>query len=726
MAKPDPKKRIDELRAAIARHEELYRNEAAPEISDFEFDMLVEELRALEKSHPQYARADSPTEVVGEDHAEGFSRVDHRAPMLSLENTYNEGEVREFDLRLRKLLGVEGPLAYVVEPKIDGVAVNLTYEKGRFARAVTRGNGVQGDDVTRNVAPIAGVPKMLAVPCPELVEIRGEIYLPQEEFLRVNHEQSLAGEAEFKNPRNLAAGTLKLLDPAEAAKRKLGIVLYGLGACEPDGFFSSQSGFQEWLAKQGFPVVAWWGKADGIDAAWQAIEKLDSLRHTFAYGTDGAVVKLDSVALQKEAGLLPKFPRWAKAYKYAPERAQTVLNGITVQVGRTGILAPVAELEPVLLDGSTIARATLHNEDEILKKDIRIGDTVEIEKAGEVIPAVVRVVAELRKDGATPFSMFEHVHGHCPACGGEIRREEHFAAWKCLNPQCPPQVAQRLEFFCARRALDIEGVGETLAEALTRGGLVKEPLDLFELSAQTLADFNIGTAQTPRLLGENGRKIAMGCLQARSQPLARWLFAVGIANVGETISKELTRHFDSFEAMRASELLGKIARRPALEAEKAALPKTDRAERKQITEQIEAIKDEAKAEGMTDEIGPEVCIALQGWLNGADGTRFLGRLKTLGIDPHSDNLLDKRAPQGVLAGKSFVLTGTLPSWSRDQAKAAIEKLGGRVVGSVSKKTDYVLAGEDPGSKLEKARELGIEILSQADFERRWTDATAQK
>jgi len=720
MAAPNPKQRIEALRKEIARHEELYRNQAAPEISDFEFDMLVEELRALEKSHPEFARPDSPSETVGEDHTEGFVRREHRAPMLSLENTYNEGELADFDGRLRKLVSHEGPLPYVVEPKIDGVAINLTYEDGRFVRAVTRGNGAQGDDVTRNVRTLPGVAAQLKEPFPSVVEIRGEIYLPFETFARVNHEQELANEPAFKNPRNLAAGTLKLLDPKEAAARELRIVLYGLGFCAEPSFFAAQSAFQNWLKGQGFPTVPWWQKVEGIDAAWQAICALDSLRHTFPFGTDGAVVKLDPTALQQQAGLLPKFPRWAKAYKYAPERAQTVLKAITIQVGRTGILAPVAELKPVLLEGSTIARATLHNEDEIRKKDIRVGDTVEIEKAGEVIPAVIRVIPEKRPEGTQPFSLFEHVGGHCPACGGPICREENFAAWKCLNPQCPPQVAQRLEFFCARKALDIEGVGESVAQALTEKGLVREPLDLFEIPAETLAEFTFAPSddKKERLLGENGRKIAAACRAAKAQPLSRWLFAVGIANVGENTARELTRHFDSFEALRDAPILTKIASRPALEAARAALPKSARAARAEAKAQIDAIRDEAKAASISEEIGPEVCRSLQGWLCGPDGTRFLDHLAALGIAPHSDNLQSAAAP-GPLSGKRFVLTGTLPSWSRDEAKARIEALGGRVVSTVSQQTDYVLAGEAAGSKLEKARALNIDIISQQDFESRW-------
>ncbi len=484
--------------------------------------------------------------------------------MLSLDNTYNEAELRAFHARLERLLGT-GDLRYTVEPKIDGLAVSLTYADGQFVRAVTRGKGDRGDDVTANVRTIHSLPPKLRGPAPKLVEIRGEIYLTEAEFERINAERAATEEELYANPRNLAAGTVKLLDPAEVARRKLDLVLYGLGYCEPP-VVASQTELQQKLKSWGLPVVERYWQVRGIDAVWAAIGELDQLRHDFAYGTDGAVVKLDDFAQQNEAGETAKAPRWAIAYKFKPETARTRLHGITIQVGKTGILSPVAELEPVLLAGSTISRATLHNEDEIRRKDIRVGDLVEIEKAGEVIPAVLRSFPAERVAGAPEFDLRAAVAGRCPVCGSTIARVEvagedaEGVAWKCQNYDCRAQRVGRLEFFCSRRALAIESVGEIVAAKLIERDLVRAPLDLYDIKEQTLAELNLGTEDKRRVLGEPiARKIIQAREAARNLPLAKWLYALSIADVGEETAYDIAKWHKDIEAVANSTLLRDIA-----------------------------------------------------------------------------------------------------------------------------------------------------------------------
>src|SRR6478736_5545052 len=516
MTPAEAKKRIAELRPEVARHDERYYRQAKPEISDFEYDRLKKELGDLEEQFPQLASADSPTQKVGDDRIQGFQEVAHRQKMLSLDNTYSEEEVRAFHTRLIRLLGMED-LHYTVEPKIDGLAVSLTYEKGKFVRAVTRGKGDKGDDVSANVLTIASLPRELkggaGAKIPDVVEIRGEIYLTAAEFERINAERAAAGEELYANPRNLAAGTIKQLDSAEVARRKLEIVLYGLGYCEPP-VVDSQTGLHQCLKAWGLPSVERIWHARGSDEVWAAIGELDQLRRGFAYGTDGAVVKLDNLDQQREVGSTDKAPRWTIAYKYKPDTARTRLKAITIQVGKTGILSPVAELEPVFLAGSTIARATLHNEEEIRRKDIRIGDLVEIEKAGEVIPAVLRSFPEERPQGAAEFDLPAAVGHKCPVCGGRIAKievadeEAQGVAWKCQNYDCSAQRAGRLGFFCSRRALAIDGVGGVVAAKLVELGHVEDPPDLYNVPLETLAPLNLGTAEEPRVFGEkNATKV---------------------------------------------------------------------------------------------------------------------------------------------------------------------------------------------------------------------------
>ncbi len=732
MTPAEAQTRIAELRVAVARHDELYYRQAAPEITDHDYDAQKRELAGLEETFPQFASADSPTQRVGDDRVAGFQEVAHLQRMLSLDNTYNEAELRAWHVRLAKLLETDD-LRYTVEPKIDGLAVSLTYEDGRLVRAVTRGKGDRGDDVTANALTIVSLPRMLAVipgvPPPRVVEIRGEIYLTAAEFARINAERAAAGEELYANPRNTAAGTIKQLDTAEVARRKLSIVLYSLGHCEPPAV-RSQTGLHERLRAWGLPVVERLWHAQGIDAAWAAIGELDALRRSFAYGTDGAVVKLDDFGQQRTAGEASKAPRWAIAYKYKPDTARTRLLAITIQVGKTGVLSPVAELEPVLLAGSTIARATLHNEDEIRRKDIRVGDIVEIEKAGEVIPAVLRPFPDERAPGAVEFDLFAAVGGKCPVCGGAIARVEVAAedaqgvAWKCQNYDCRAQRAGRLGFFCSRRALAIDGLGETVAAKLVELELVRDPPDLYDVPLETLATLNLGTADEPRIFGEkNATKIVAAREAARALPLEKWLYALSVPDVGETTARELGRRHRDFAALAASPLLRAVLQKAALldqreleaPASRKNPAKTDeeKTRRKELCARLDAeiaALDAGPLAGVPAEVGPAVAASALRFFANGPGVRLLAKLCTLGIDPQGTV-----AAAGVFTGKTFVLTGTLPTLKREDAEQKILAAGGKVSGSVSKKTSYVLAGADAGSKLEKATALGVPVIDEAEL-----------
>lgn len=721
-------KRIAELRSQVASHDELYYRRARPEVSDFEYDALKRELAELEAAWPEFAAADSPTQRVGDDRVQGFKEVEHRQKMLSLDNTYNETELRAFHTRLTKLLDT-ADLRYTVEPKIDGLAVSLTYENGELVRAVTRGRGDRGDDVTANVLTIKTLPRKLRGAAPKIVEIRGEIYLSQAEFERINAERAAAGEELYANPRNVAAGTIKQLDSSEVAKRKLAIVLYSLGYREPE-VVRSQTELQEKLRDWGLPVVERYWTAEGIDEVWAKIGELDQMRRTFAYGTDGAVVKLDDMEQQRIVGATDKSPRWAIAYKYKPDTARTRLKAITIQVGKTGILSPVAELEPVFLSLSTISRATLHNENEIRAKDIRVGDLVEIERAGEVIPAVLRSFPEERPAGAAEFDLFAAVGGKCPVCGGKIAKVEVDtesgvgAAWKCQNYECRAQRVGRLEFFCNRRALAIDGVGEIVAAKLVELDLVRDPPDLYDVSLETLTNLNLGTDEKPRMFGEkNATKVVAAREAARALPLEKWLYALSVPDVGEITARELGRRHRSFAELVDSPLLRAVLRKAELEDEKEREspnskknpPKDDaererrKARRAEIDAEI-ATLDAGILAGVPSEIGPAVAASTLAFFASVPGKRLLAKLQERGIEPRGTVV-----EAGRFTGKTFVLTGTLPTMKRDEAEQKILAAGGKVSGSVSKKTSYVLAGADAGSKLEKAQSLGVPVIDEAGF-----------
>jgi len=712
MERKEPERKIAQLREEIRKHDRLYYEEAAPIISDHEYDRLYKELVDLETQFPDLLTPDSPTQRVGGKPLQAFEQLRHLIPMLSLDNTYSEAEVKNFYARMQRLLPNE-KIPVVIEPKVDGVAVSLIYENGKLRQAATRGDGNVGDNITQNIRTIRSVPERLRDRAPKLLEVRGEVYMDRKGFEKLNDEREKQGLPQFANPRNAAAGSLKQLDPSIVVKRPLGIVLYGIGATEGVDI-DLHSKILPLLKKLGLPVTERWWVAQSVEEILDAIHELDAIRHKFAYQTDGAVMKVNSFSQRDRLGFTAKSPRWAIAYKYAAERVQTRLNDIVIQVGRTGILTPVAMLEPVFVSGSTVGRATLHNEDEIKRKDIRIGDTVVIEKAGEVIPAVVEVVKSKRPRDSKPFDFSKHIHGKCPVCGGPIRRDPEFVAWRCENLLCPAQTTRRVEFFAARGALDIESVGGIVADKLVERGLVKEPLDLFELKIEPVAKLNLGTEEAPRVFGEKNATKAINAIErARTLPLSRWLYALAIPDVGKTTATQLARFHNTIEDVAESQLL-----RDGLEYHHRREHKESA---KEITKRLiksgfgKPSKSKAGKDGIVTEVGPAVTQSVLDFFASVTGKKILRRMKELGIEPKSEKVSAKKAAALPLTGKMFVLTGTLPSMTREEATEKIEAHGGHVTGSVSKKTDYVLAGTEPGSKFDKAKELGVKIIDEAEF-----------
>ena len=660
--------RIAELRSQVAQHDELYHRRAKPEISDFDYDALKRELAELEAAWPDFAAINSPTEKVGDDRTEGFQTYRHRERMMSLDNTYSAEELREFHQRLMRDLERDG-LKFVVEPKIDGLAVSVTYEKGKLVRAVTRGNGVEGDDITTNALTLKSLPRQLKAahdaPVPDVIEIRGEIYLTTEEFLRINRQREEAGEPLYANPRNLAAGTIKQLDPREVAQRKLEIVLYGRGYLEPASALpETQTQFHGWVKAWGLPTVEKFWAITGADEILAAIQELDTLREGFAYATDGAVVKLDSVALQRRAGSTSKSPRWAMAYKFAPDRVETQLRAITIQVGRTGVLTPVAELEPVVLAGTTVARATLHNRDEIARKDIRVGDFVSVEKAGEVIPAVIAVNLTRRTPECVPYVFPDK----CPVCGTTVVQLEGEVAMRCPNFECPVQVRRRVQHFASKGCLDIEGLGEAMVDVLVEKGWVRSLSDIYRLRRDDLLTLG-------KSVGKSSDKLLDAIEASKRAELWRFIHGLGIPHVGAAAAKDLARKFGGLEKLAA-------ARYEDFIQEKTSV---------------------------IGGIGETMALAILTYFKEPRNRAVIDGLVEVGVQPVVP------AAGSTLAGKTFVLTGTLPTLTRDEATARIEAAGGKVSSGVSKKTSYVLAGEEAGSKLEKAQALGVAVIDEAEF-----------
>ena len=738
---PTSQEKIARLRQEIEEHDRRYYVEARPTISDPEYDALFRELRALEAAHPELVTADSPTQRVGGKATDGFQQVRHAVPMLSLDNLFaKEGldGLKKWITSVEKLLPGES-LEWLVEPKVDGLAVSLRYEDGRLVTGATRGDGETGDDITDNLRTIRAIPLHLKG-APDIMEVRGEVYLPVEAFRKMCDEMRAAGDEPFANPRNAAAGSLKQLDPATVAKRPLAIVLYSPGECSGE-LPPTQAEFLAWVRDLGFPVPRFQRVCRSAEEVFAAIEELDATRDTFGFETDGAVIKLNQVSLREKAGYTSRFPRWAKAWKYVSEQAETRIRAITVQVGRTGNLTPVAELEPVFLRGSTISRATLHNEDEIRRKDIRIGDTVIVEKAGEVIPAVISVVLEKRDAAAEPFDFLKHIDNKCPACGHAPRRDPEFAAWVCENPGCPAQKTRRLEYFAKRGALDIEGLGSTVADALVERGLVDEPLDLFSLNLTTLGALNLGTDEAPRIFGEkNAAKLLEACQRARTMPLARWLLALAISDVGEESSHDIAKFHDTLEAIAESPLLRDVIALDKARADiQGSSPRSQANKDRSDLEKLQLATRQAEAAAQAEAIGarliasgfaapskkrdgtPADAVVLVGpvgaqacldWFASPLGQKTMARLAELGISPRGGKPVASDFP---FAGKTVVVTGSLELMSRNEAQEKIRAVGGNVGSSVSKKTHFVVAGPGAGSKLEDAQKHNIPVLTEQQF-----------
>ncbi len=731
MTRADAQARHKQLSAQIRQHDHSYYVLARPTISDPDYDRLYRELVDLEKQFPELVTSDSPTQRVGGAPLKHFNQVRHLMPMMSLDNTYSQQEVRDFVTRVQKIVPGE-KLEWSVEPKIDGVAMNLRYEDGALTVAATRGDGTTGDDITSNLKTIRSVPlkfhelkkkqsnDLFAAATdnsPTLLEVRGEVFMTRAGFKKLNEQRTAEGEEIFANARNAAAGSLKQLDPRLVAQRPLDAIFYGVGRVEGEDLPKTHEEWLGLLSALGFKTPEWFRVCHSIEELLAAIDELDKVRRDFKYETDGAVIKLNNFPLREKVGYTAKAPRWAMAYKYAAEQAQTKLRDITIQVGRTGALTPVAELEPVFLAGSTIARATLHNEDEIKRKDIRIGDTVVIEKAGEVIPAVISVVESKRPAEAKPFDFFQHVHGKCPVCGGSISRDPEFVVWRCENIACPAQVTRHIEYFAARTALDIESIGGVVADKVVERGLIRSPLDLFDLKVEQLATLNLGTSDAPRIFGEkNATKAIQAIERAKTFPLSRWLFALAIPEVGKTTAADIAKFHDDLNEVAVSSLLADVV------AYHEAREKKQKTDAEQAAERLIAAgfakpskRKNEKEEGIVTEVGPVVAKSVLDYFASASGKAVLARLKQLGIHPKGEKSTAKNNGPQPFAGKTFVLTGTLPSMGRDEAGAKIQALGGHVSSSVSKNTDYVLAGAEAGSKLEKAQALGVKVIDEAEF-----------
>ncbi len=680
---PAEKARIDQLRKEIAEHDERYYRRAEPVISDYEYDMLKAELKRLEAQFPEFAQGDSPTQIVGDDRTGAFEKYRHRVPMQSLENTYNEGEFLAFCARVESAIPPE-KLSFVVEPKIDGISVSYTYENGKFVRATTRGNGEEGDDISRHVENISGVPAALkplpnGKDFPKILEIRGEIFMRNDEFRRINKEREAAGLELFANPRNLTAGTIKSQNPNETRNRKLDTFVYGMGACEPETSFATLEELRATLAAWGFPVPDFFEKTATGAEAFAAIEKLRELRKNFSYPTDGAVAKVNRMDAQRDLGVKINAPRWAIAFKYPPEQVETTLRAITLQVGRTGKITPVAELDPVEIAGSTVARATLHNEDEIAAKDLRVGDRVIVEKAGEIIPQVVRALPEKRAENSQKFSFAEAVK----AAGLDAERPERFidpkhpekgteriAAWYLREKDTPELHKRRLIYFAGKTCMDIPNLGEAVAEQLVELGLARDPADIYLLAKKDLLRLD-------KIQAKSAQKLLDGIEASRSRDLWRLINGLGIPNVGESTARDLAKHFKTLDAL--------------MEADAAALS------------EIYGIG-EIVAQSVTD------------FFASPQNRAHCEALKLAGVNTEiqsADN--PELSDDNPFAGKIFVLTGTLPTLKRDEAKRMIEALGGKTSESVSAKTSFVLAGTEAGSKLEKAQKLGVPVISEADF-----------
>lgn len=659
--------RIRKLQEEIEHHNYLYYIEARPEITDQRFDELLRELIDLEARHPEFRTPDSPTQRVGGDPIDKFRSLPHAVRMMSIDNTYNADELRAFDDRVRR--GLDGArFQYVLEPKVDGVACSLRYEKGALVYALTRGDGTRGDDVTANAKTVRAIPLRLKAAkskTPDILEVRGEIFMTNAQFQKINQQQQAKGLEIYANPRNFTAGTLKQLDPKITASRNLQFISHGLGLVEPPFGADSYHEVLEILKTMGFPITPHTTIAKTVDEAIAQIEKFEKLRGTLAYQTDGMVIKVDSFAQRRQLGETSKAPRWAIAYKYPAEQAQTVLKAVDWQVGKGGTLTPVARMEPVFVAGTTVSNASLHNIEQIEKLDLHLGDTVVIEKAGEIIPQVVQVVSDKRSRNAKKVVAPQS----CPSCGSKVEKEPDGPYIRCENPACPAQVKERLRWFCARDQMDIEGVGESLIDQLVDAGLVSTFADLYRLKPDQL--------MTLERMGEKKAQNVLESIEgSRKQTLDKLLAGLGIRHVGTRVASVLARQFGSLDALAEAS-----------------------------TEQISAVH----------EIGEVIAESVHHFFQSEAGKKIVEQLKQVGMDPKLE-----KPPESaqLLAGQTVVVTGTLQSLDRREIEDLIAALGGKAAGSVSKKTSFVVAGDNAGSKLDKARTLGVEVIDEKEFLKR--------
>jgi DNA ligase (NAD+) len=659
MDKKQAKKRVKELRDLLNRANKAYYQEAQPFISDKEFDEYLKELEQLEEEY-DLAEPTSPTQRVGGEPSSEFETVEHPVPLLSLDNTYNEEELNDFDRRVRELLGHEN-FTYLIELKFDGAAIRLRYENGELVLGATRGDGERGDDITRNIKTIKDIPLKLKDDYPDVAEVRGEAYMEREAFIRMNEHREEQGLNAFANPRNLTAGSLKMQDPREVARRPIRFFSFDL-IFENEIEDYTQFEKMQLLAQYGLPVSEYFRECSDISEVHTKIKEWGKLRHNLPYETDGVVIKVNESEYHEQLGATSKAPRWAIAYKFEAEQATTTIEGITLQVGRLGKITPVAELKAVELAGTTVKRASLHNEDEIHRKDIRVGDRVVVEKAGEIIPQVVSVVNPDREDRGSKFEMPEN----CPACGEKLVKLGDDVDWRCINPECPPQIRQRIEHFATRDAMDIDGLGEAVVDQLVSEGLISTYADLYELTKEQLVPLE-------RMAEKSAQNLLDAIESSKKQPLDRVIYAMGIRFVGKTVARDLANAFKTMDAL--------------MEAD---------------GDSIAQVKS----------IGPKIAESVVQFFAQQHNKEIVASLREHGLNFEME--LKKQASQ-KLEGKKFVLTGSLPSLTRKEATALIEKHGGTTASSVSGNTDYVLAGDSPGSKYDKAKELSIPILDQGAF-----------
>jgi len=690
---------IQRLREDIHRHDYLYFSQGRPEISDRQYDRLFAKLKDLEAQHPELITPDSPTQRVGERPIDGFAHVTHAAPMMSIDNTYNDEELREFDARIAR--GLDGPYEYLVEPKVDGVSASLRYEDGRLVLGATRGDGRVGDDITANVRTIRAIPlKLHGGGWPAVLEVRGEVYWPRAAFDAHNAERQAKGLEPFANPRNATTGSLKSLDAREIAGRGLSFIAHGHGHVEPAAADRAGELFAK-LKQWGIPTSPHARIIKGIDGVIAFVREWESRRHDLEYETDGLVIKIDRLDQRATLGATSRYPRWCIAYKYAAEQGESVIRKVDFQVGKLGTITPRAVMDPVQLSGTTVRHATLHNFDQVARLDVHIGDTVVVEKAGEIIPQVIRVVLEKRPKGAKKVAP----PTKCPVCGDGVERDEGGVYLRCINPACDAQIKERLKYFCGRDQMDIEGMGDAIIEKMVDIGWLHAFADVYKLSDRRAAMEELAFEQQRTIKGEKKtipvpfgdkrtEKLIAGIERSKKQPLARVLAALNIRHVGAGVAELLADHFETMEKLAEA-------------AEQSPSPS----------------KGEGRGEGRgkggnnpllaVDGVGPEVAASLHAFFASKPGQRTWQALRAAGVNMKQPK--SRASGDRPLAGKTLVVTGTLEKFGRKEIEALIKQLGGKSTGSVSEKTDYVVVGDSPGSKLDKARKLGVQTLTEAEF-----------